>query len=369
MPSVTNTSNAGRSVTIALAPNACRFASYARARLSTSTRPLGCGIASTLTGDCDAAAPLSSTAEGVRYFFLATSTSTSVGCRYCCFARSISCSVGSRTCADAPMARRNEPTARITLERTAVPLPEQEIREVLALNRVLLPGAPENRATAKRLTAPAVDLGGVGNRIGHLRLVGTLVHDRVGHRTAKRLRAVIAPGHELPMHLARQALRDQHRGLHPPDVGRDVAIERIDAALAAGAPEELWNSEPDTSRHAVDRAGGERDRVGKQDRVGVEDGGELVVLPQRVDLGEIGQIEPACLKAVKVEQHLEPVQHWIGVPMRLVEGAGGGPGSARPLRRLGRGEPRIQADPAQAYEAKGFPGHIDLPGGLPEADR
>src|SRR5208282_1293976 len=221
MPSVTNTSNAGRSVTSALAPNACRFASYARARPSTSTRPFGCGIASTLTADCEAAARSSSAAEGIRYFCLAASTSVSVGCRYCCLARSISCSVGSRTCADAPIARRNEPTARITLKRTAVPLPEQEIREVLALNRVLLPGAPDNRCAAKGLTAPAVEHGGVGNRIGHLRLVGALVHDRVGHRTAERISAVIAPGHELPMHLARQALRDQHRGLHPADVGRD----------------------------------------------------------------------------------------------------------------------------------------------------
>src|SRR5208283_4502167 len=369
MPSVTNTSNAGRSVTSALAPNACRFASYARARPSTSTRPFGCGIASTLTADCEAAARSRSAAEGIRYFRLAASTSVSVGCRYCCLARSISCSVGSRTCADASIASRNEPTARITLERTAVPLPEQEIREVLALNRVLLPGAPENRATAKRLTAPAVDLGGVGNRIGHLSFVGTLVHDRVGHRAAKRISAVIAPGHELPMHLARQALRDQHRGLHPADVRRDVAIERVDAALAAGAPEELRDAEPDTRRDTVDRAGGERERVGKQDRVGIEDGGELIVLPQRIDLGEIGQIEAAGLEAVKVEQHLQPVQHRIGVPMRLVEGSGGGSGGARPLRCLRRRKPRIQTDATQAHQAKGFPGHIDLPGGLPEADR
>src|ERR1700682_1753676 len=98
------------------------------------------------------------------------------------------------------------------------------------------------------------------------------------------------------MHLARQALGNQHRRLYTANVCREVAVQGINATLAASAPEELRDAEAHAGRDAVDRTCGERDRVGEEDRVGVEDGGEFVVLPQRIDLGEVGQVEAARLE-------------------------------------------------------------------------
>src|SRR4051812_45739534 len=100
--------------------------------------PFGIGIASRLTGDCDAAARFSCASAGWPYFFFAMSTSASVGWRYCCLARSTSCSVGWRYWASALKLNANAQTAMIALEDTAVSLPEQQVREILALDRVLL---------------------------------------------------------------------------------------------------------------------------------------------------------------------------------------------------------------------------------------
>ena len=74
------------------------------------------------------------------------------------------------------------------------------------------------------------------------------------------------------------------------------------------------------------------------------------------------------LQAAKVEQHFEPVQHRVGVPMRLVEGARRRAGGARPLRSFGRRNSGVEADAAQAHEAEWFACHVDLARGLPEAD-
>src|SRR2546422_4009764 len=74
------------------------------------------------------------------------------------------------------------------------------------------------------------------------------------------------------------------------------------------------------------------------------------------------------LQAREVEQHFEPVQHRIDVPMRLVEGAARRAGGAGPMRGFGRGNSRVEADATQTHEAERLTGHIDLPRRLPEPD-
>jgi hypothetical protein len=78
-----------------------------------------------------------------------------------------------------------------------------------------------------------------------------------------------------------------------------VAVERVDAALAAGAPEQLLEAEAHRGGDAVGGAGGDGDRIGEQHGVRVEDQGEFVVVPQGIDLGEVGEVEGALFQAGK----------------------------------------------------------------------
>src|SRR5438477_10545549 len=99
----------------------------------------------------------------------------------------------------------------IALEGTAVSLAEEQIREVLALDRVLLARTPQHGSAAERLAARPVDLRRVGNRIRHLRLVSTLVHHRLQVRSAQCRGAVVTPRDRLSMHFRGETLSDEHR--------------------------------------------------------------------------------------------------------------------------------------------------------------
>ena len=108
--------------------------------------------------------------------------------------------------------------------------------------------------------------------------------------------------------------------------------------------------------------------VGEQHRFGVEDGGELVVGPQRIDFGEVGEIERALLQAREVEQHFEPGEDRIGVPVHVVEAVArlavvADLGAARHV------ESGVEGDAAQADHAEGRARDVDQAHRLPEADR
>src|ERR1017187_6546039 len=128
--------------------------------------------------------------------------------------------------------------AMIVLEGTAVSLPEEQVREVLALDGILLAGTPQDRGATERLTARPVDRRRVGNWIRHLRFVFPLVHDRLEVRSAQCRSAVITPGDQLPVHFRGETLGDEHGTLHATDVDRQISIHRVDASLTAGTPEE-----------------------------------------------------------------------------------------------------------------------------------
>jgi hypothetical protein len=101
----------------------------------------------------------------------------------------------------------------------------------------------------------------------------------------------------------------------------DVAVHGVEAALTARTPEERVQAEAHGGCDAVGRTGGDGDRIGEEHRVRVEDQRQLVVVPQRIDLGEVGEVEAAPLQAREVGHDLEPVEDRVGVEVRLVEGA------------------------------------------------
>src|ERR1700675_4189106 len=108
--------------------------------------------------------------------------------------------------------------AMIVLEDTAVSLPEQQVREVFALDRELLARAPQDGGAAKGLAACPVDLGRIGNWVGHLCFVSALVHHWLDVRSAQCRRTVVGPGDRLPVHFRGETLSDEHRALHATDV-------------------------------------------------------------------------------------------------------------------------------------------------------
>src|SRR5262245_32046288 len=233
------------------------------------------------------------------------STSVMSGCNF--LARSIS---ASRTVGPVCATDTADNTARryVALDRTttsiaprplephtAIPFPEQHVREILAANGELLAGAPHHRRAPEWLTALPVILRRVRRGIRQLRLVGCLVHLRQEIRTTQSRLTVPSPGDQFTMHLGRQSLRDECRRPNPTHVETHVPIHRIHASLAARAPEELSKTKPRRRCYTVRCTGCNRYRVRKQHRVRVQDQRQLVVVPQRIHLGHVCDIQRALL--------------------------------------------------------------------------
>ena len=142
------------------------------------------------------------------------------------------------------------------------------------------------------LTALTGILLGVGDRVDHLQLVVGLVHDRLHVVAAQARRPGAVVGGELPVHLGGHALGEQSGRLHAADMGGDMARHRVDRALTAGAPEQAGDAESGAGRDTIGGTGGFRRGIGEQHRFRVEDGGQLVVGPQRIDFGEVDQSAP-----------------------------------------------------------------------------
>ena len=171
------------------------------------------------------------------------------------------------------------------------------------------------------------------------------------------------------MHLGGQALGHQRGGAHAAQVIRHVPVERIDAALTARAPEHLADAETDRGCDAVGGAGGDRHRIGEQHGVRIEDQGEFIVSPERIDLGEVGEIEGAPLQAGEVGHHLQPGHHRVHIEVRLVEAAAVAVAlRAGEARGFGRRDAGIEVDAAQRGQTERFAHHLHMPRGFPEAD-
>ena len=172
------------------------------------------------------------------------------------------------------------------------------------------------------------------------------------------------------MHLPQHALHQQRRRLHATDVRRHVSAHGEHPTLTAGAPKHLFDRHAERGRHAVGAARGDGDRIGEQNRLGIEDRGQFVVAPQRVQLGHVGQIQRALLEAWELQQDFEPIQDRIGVVVNLVETASRAvaDGRARLLCPAWGHQPGVHADAAQADEAKRSPRHFNRARRFPKAD-
>src|SRR3546814_18356951 len=58
-------------------------------------------------------------------------------------------------------------------------------------------------------------------------------------------------------------------------------------------------------------------RVGEEYGFGVDDRGELGILPQRIDLGDVENVDRARFQAQKIGDDLHPVDQRIGIPVDM----------------------------------------------------
>ena len=164
------------------------------------------------------------------------------------------------------------------------------------------------------------------------------------------------------------ALGQQHRGLYVTHMSTDMAGHRIDRSLAACTPEQTGQGHTCAGGDTVGRTGRLGNDVGEQNRLGVQDRRKFVVGPQRVDFGQVGQIQRSFLQAGEVEQHFQPAQDRVGVPVHLVEAVAG----LAVVAHLGAArhqDARIDGDAAESDHAEWCTRHIDQAHRLPEADR
>src|SRR3546814_20592828 len=87
----------------------------------------------------------------------------------------------------------------------------------------------------------------------------------------------------------------------------------VRSSLAARAPEHLVDRQLRGRGDAVGRTGGERQRVGEQHGFGVDDRGELGMLPQRIDLGEVEDVDRARFLAKESGDELNPAEQRMGI--------------------------------------------------------
>jgi hypothetical protein len=155
------------------------------------------------------------------------------------------------------------------------------------------------------------------DRVGHLQPVLLLAHYRHQVLVAQGLGPHRSPGERLAVELVKRPLGDEPRGLNRGDVGGDVAVQGIHPAIAARAPEQLVDRQLGGRCDAVGGAGGGGDRIGEERDLGVEDRGQRRILPQRIELGDIGNIEAGLLEAEEVGEDLHPVEQRVDVVVRL----------------------------------------------------
>ena len=145
-------------------------------------------------------------------------------------------------------------------------------------------------------------------------------------------------GQQEPMHPRLQLGRHGFRGHDPAAHGSDIALHWIDRAVAAIAPEKLVDRQvAGGGRDTIGGAGGLGDRIGKEDRFRVQKHVELGRLPERVDLGNISDIEGSRFQAEPVERGANQRDQRKVVVMRLVLVAGG-PAIHRGLGGLSAGK-------------------------------
>ena len=152
----------------------------------------------------------------------------------------------------------------------------------------------------------------------------------------------------------------------------DIAVHRVHRALAPGAPEQRVDRPFDGRSDTVGRTSQGRDRIGEYRCLGVDQHGQRIVLPERIDLGDIGNVETGRLEAEEIGDDLHPVQQRVNIPVNVPFGAV----LAGPAQLVGGRlvppadiEPGLDRDAAQVGEAPRLGCHIDEPHGLPKADR
>ena len=198
-------------------------------------------------------------------------------------------------------------------------------------------------------------------------LVARLVHHRLRVVAAQSVLAGSGPHQPLAVHLGDDPIDLQTGCLNAPYMGLDIAVQRIEISLTSGTPEEGVVGKTGGCGDTIGRARGTGRKVAKQIDIRIQKPGEFIVLPQRVELGQVGNIKALLLQAAIVQNRLQVIDDRVDIPMHLIER-----GLILPVTPVAAGhrgiEPRIDIDTAETHHAKWFPDHIHPTYWLPETD-
>ena len=142
-----------------------------------------------------------------------------------------------------------------------------------------------------------------------------------------------------------------------------VTGEGIGGPPRSHAPEEDVEGQARVRRDAVRDAGELKHRVAEEQGLGVEKEGEEVVVPERVDLGDIPDVEAGVLKTRQIEEKIQEGPHVEHVVVSLREHALGRLGGPLGVAREKPVASQVRAD---QVEAPGVLHGLDDPRGLPE---
>ena len=174
------------------------------------------------------------------------------------------------------------------------------------------------------------------------------------------------------MHLEHHALgREPHRLVHRRIIP-DVAGHRVHRTIATRAPEKLVERERGGGGDAIGSACDLRQWEIKDDRFGIDERGERIVIPGRVDFGHVGKVEGCLLEADEIAQQFEQIEQRIDVIVCLILGSHLGVAALLRGRRdmtIADIHAGVDGEAAKVGKAEGLCGDVDEAHWLPKAER
>ena len=204
------------------------------------------------------------------------------------------------------------------LRHAAVALAPEEDRSVFARHGRCLVGAEKSGRAPERLTARRPRR--VSARVHELRAPDVLLEKGLHVGTALASGTVTRKEHPFAGQFLSETVRHQVPGLHRPRHRGHPTRKREDAPLTARTPVERVERRPEQRRRAVNRTRPTRSGGGKERGVGREKERRHRVVPQGIELRQVGEVPGSGFEAPRVGDGLRNEEPRRLVPVHVPEG-------------------------------------------------